>query len=116
MSRQPNHNNNNSRMVAGINGTSQARYRVAQLPRRFAAAANRPAPHSACQVKRCAQPASATAHVRQTDGRRDGQWRLTRQCATHNHHTRNGHAVPLRRNARLPTVADVRKAAPARRR
>ncbi len=98
-------NNNNSIMVVNIGGTSDDRYRITGLYKKYLD--NGGTEVATCQVKRCDDPATATAHVRMIDLRRSGDWFLTRLCAKHNHHT-NDEPMPLRKNAKLIAVRDVR--------
>lgn len=110
----PRYDHNNSVMVKNINGTSKAPYKVDKLYGRYVAAGGNPV--ETCQVKGCCGEASATAHVLLTDGRRKNaaggrQWRLTRFCATHNNHE-NTEEMPLRKNAVLLKVREVRETTP----
>lgn len=95
---------NDSIIVKNISGTSADRYRIDGLYRQYLDMGGRAV--STCQRKGCSNPATATAHVRKTDGRRSGVWYLTRLCAACNHHT-NDEEMALRSNARLIPVQEI---------
>lgn len=97
-------NNANSRMVKNIHGTSAARYTIPRLHHAFKAEGGTAS--ATCQAKGCSATSTATAHVRSADGRRSGEWLLTRFCASHNSHARTD-AIPLRLNAKLIPVTEI---------
>ena len=100
------YNHNNSLMVKNIHGTSADRYHISGLSQKFVAAGGTSS--TTCQAKGCSNQATATAHVIKTDGRRDNDWHLTRLCHQHNHYT-NDEPIPLRKNANVVSVQEVRK-------
>lgn len=95
---------NDSIIVKNIGGTSSERYRIDRLYSKYRDEGGRAV--ETCQRKGCSNDATATAHVRMTDGRRSKDWFLTRLCAECNHHT-NGREMALRKNAKLTAVRDV---------
>jgi hypothetical protein len=99
-------NHNNSTIVRNVNGTSKDRFKIDDLSRKFVESGGTTS--GRCQAKGCKNAATATAHVAKTDGRRDNNQHLTKLCAEHNHHTNNAE-IPLRKNAKLVSVAEVRK-------
>ena len=101
-----NRHNNNSIIVKGINGTSADRYNVPNLKWRFVSLYGRLP--TECAVIGCRNPFQATAHVLLDDGRRSDNWFLVPQCKYHNHHSRNGENMPLRVNAVLIPLSEVR--------
>jgi len=100
------YNHNNSLVVKNIRGTSAERYQIPNLNRKYVDAGGTPA--TTCQTKGCTNNATATAHVKKTDRRRDNKWYLTRLCAQHNH-CANKKPIPLRKNANIVSVKKVRK-------
>lgn len=96
---------NDSIIVVNVGGSSKDRYRIDGLYAKYLEEGGRAV--VACQRKGCQNPATATAHVRMTDGRRSKAWLLTRLCAACNHYT-NDSEMALRKNARLVSVAASR--------
>lgn len=97
-------NHNNSIIVKNVNGSSQDRYKISNLPDKYVKAGGHQA--GGCQAKGCSNPFQATAHVIKTDGRASNQWFLTRTCSKHNN-TNNTDPFPLRKNAHLIPVKKV---------
>ncbi len=102
------YNKNNSKVVVNITGTGVkgSRYKIPNLRKKFIKAGGTAS--TKCQVKGCGNDGSATAHIRHDDKRRrDNNWYLCWVCAAHNH-PENTSPYPLRKNAVLVPVADVR--------
>lgn len=95
---------NDSIIVKNISGTSAERYRIDRLYDKYLESGGTDSP--TCQRKGCKSPATATAHVRKTDGRRDDLWWLTRLCASCNSWA-NDDEMALRKNAKLILVRDI---------
>jgi hypothetical protein len=102
----PKNNKNNSTIVKNINGTSKSRYVVPNLKQKFSD--NGGTSSSTCQVKACKNPASATAHIINTDGRVDNTWKTTQLCSSHNNHN-NKSEMALRKNAKLIPINKINK-------
>ena len=98
------YNHNNSTMVKNVSGSSNPRHVISNLPQKFKAAGGTSSTN--CQAKGCDKPAGATAHVRLTDGRRSGDWMLTKTCASHNS-SHNKEPYALRANAKLVPVTKI---------
>jgi hypothetical protein len=98
------HNHNNSTLVKNVSGTSADRYKINNLHGKYIAAGGTTS--TTCQAKGCDKTASATAHVRLTDGRRSGDWMLTRACGSHNS-AHNTEPYALRANAKLVPVTAI---------
>ncbi len=98
-------NHNNSTIVKNVNGTSKQRYKINNLHNKYVASGGTNS--ATCQAKGCSNPATATAHVRLTDGRKSDNWQFTRFCAIHNssHHKEE---IALRKNAKLVSLSEVR--------
>ena len=91
--------------VKNIHGTSSDRYAIPHLKQQFSSHSSYP---KKCQVYGCSNQATATAHVRQCDRRKDGSWGLTPVCAEHNHYTQD-QPMYLKKNAAYVPVSQVRK-------
>jgi hypothetical protein len=98
------HNHNDSTIVKNISGTSDDRYKIDNLHKKFIAAGGTDS--AMCQVKGCPNPGSATAHVIKTDGRSANNWWLCWVCAKHNN-PHNDEPYALRKNAKLVSVRDI---------
>jgi len=99
-------NNSNSTMVKNLNGTSDVRYAIPDLHTKYLAMGG--VDSGNCQVKECPDAGSKTAHVKKTDGRTADDWYLCWVCAAHNH---TSYTAPyaLRSNAKLISIADLRR-------
>lgn len=99
-------NNATALMVKNVGGTAASRFVIPRLHDKYVAHGGTKSP--TCAAKLCTAAATATAHVRHADGRRTGDWHLTRFCASHNAAARKD-AIPLRVNAKLVAVRDITK-------
>ena len=97
-------NHNNSTMVKNIHGTSDERYKIGNLHKKFMTAGGTDSMW--CQVKGCCNEGGATAHVIKTDGRSANDWWLCWVCAEHNN-PHNEEPYALRKNAKLISVRQI---------